>query len=367
MKIIAVGDIMPGGVLSGVNKDYASNEIKQVLACADIRVGTLETAIGNTPLFYEEKLKREADVIYAKDEDLNRLKELDINIVSLANNHFTDLGKEGAEHTIELLDRYGIHHCGAGMNLESASKPVVICKDGISYAFIAFCDWRKETVGWCPIATEKDFGVNPMYDDYVCSEIKKNKEKYDYVVVMPHWGKEYRVEPTRHVYKLSVKMLEAGADIILGSHTHCIQPVLKKNGKIIVYGLGNFLFPDRFLNYPRSTFYPSTQVDISKIPTTDGYPRYVDGITYKIWKPMARYGLITQIIIQNGKNEFSSYFTHLTKDNYLELTDNSFYYSNIVKRTRFYLMSGIYPFFDFFIRLKYFLVYRFKRYKSASV
>ena len=98
IKIAAVGDIMPGGILSGINTDYVSQEVLEVLQDADIRVGTLETAIGNEPIFNDEKMKRKGDVIYAKDEDLKKLKQLDFDIVSLANNHYFDLGDEGAFH-----------------------------------------------------------------------------------------------------------------------------------------------------------------------------------------------------------------------------------------------------------------------------
>lgn len=112
IKIAAVGDIMPGGILAGINAGYISQEVFLGLQDADIRVGTLETAIGNEPNFNEEKMNRKGDVIYAKDEDLKKLKQLDINIVSLANNHYFDLGLEGAKHAIRLLDELGIQHMG---------------------------------------------------------------------------------------------------------------------------------------------------------------------------------------------------------------------------------------------------------------
>lgn len=114
MKIVAVGDIMPGGILNIKKNEFISDELRCILQQGDIRVGTLETAVGNRPEFNEEKMRRKADVIYVRDEDLVRLKDLDINIVSLANNHFTDLGEIGAKHTIRLLDEMGILHCGAG-------------------------------------------------------------------------------------------------------------------------------------------------------------------------------------------------------------------------------------------------------------
>jgi poly-gamma-glutamate synthesis protein (capsule biosynthesis protein) len=323
MKIAAVGDIMPGGVLYGRDGLFVSDKVLAILRDADIRVGTLETAVGNEPSFYEEKMARKADVIYVKDDDLKRLAELDINVVSLANNHFFDLGPEGAIHAIELLDSMGIKHCGAGRNLEEASRPVVFEKEGKSIAFLAFCDWRDETVGWCPFATESEPGVNPMYDDYVEEQIAKYKKQYDYVAVIPHWGKEHTFVTTKDVYALANKMIRAGADMVFGGHTHRIQPVLKKNGAVVAYSMGNFFFPDRLITKPRSTYYPDAPVDYRSLPVTDGYP-FVDRVTLKIWRSLARIGEIVVVNLNSGKESVKTSYVELSRDNHLDTTSLPF-------------------------------------------
>lgn len=361
MIITAVGDIMPGGVLNGTNRQYVTDDIKEILAKGDLRVGTLEAAIGNEPTFYEEKMKRKADVIYAEDDDLKRLVELNINIVSLANNHFFDLGPQGAEHTIGLLDQLGIKHCGGGRNIEEASKPVVETINGKTIAFLAFCDWREETTGWCPFATENAAGVNPMYDDYVISEIKKYRPLYDYIVVIPHWGKEYQVAPTKHVYRLAKKMVNCGVDLIIGGHTHCAQPVIKLGNTPIIFSMGNFLFPDRLLNYPRSTFYTKDIVDFCALPKTDGYPRYVNEPTFKIWNPMARYGSIVEVVLAPNNSTFTVSYTHLTDDNMLELAGNDMLYSHQINMYKKILKKPFYSQRLFLIRASKSIVYRLKK------
>ncbi len=349
IKIVAVGDIMPGGVLNGTTKEYVSQEVKSLFASGDLRVGTLETAIGNEPTYYVEKMLRKADVIYAEDDDLNRLVELNINVVSLANNHFFDLGPDGAEHTIALLDKLGIKHCGGGRNIQEASAPAVVSIKGKTIAFLAFCDWRDETTGWCPFASETNSGVNPMYDDYVVAEIQKYRSIYDYIVVIPHWGVEYNYMPSTNVYRTRNRMLATGADLILGGHTHCVQPIINENGKSTVFSMGNFLFPDRLICPPRSTYYPHPLIDISKLPVTDGYP-YVDEITFKIWKPKARVGMIvTTTIDENGVNSEAIY-TSLTKENIVlvkELPNDTKKKLDIICKM---LMSGMYPHTVFIIR-----------------
>jgi len=321
MKIIAVGDIMPGGVFNKTNNKFVSPRIKKIFSQGDIRVGTLETAIGNEPNFCKEKMERLSDVIYVEDDDIKRLLELNINILSLANNHFFDLGLKGAEHTIELLDKHGIKHCGGGRNLEEASKPVVEIINGKTYAFLAYCDWH-ETMGWCPFATENEPGINPLYKENVIRDIKKHKEIYDYVVILPHWGTEYDYKPNSFEYKMSKAMIKAGADIILGSHTHCVQPLIKYNKKIIAYGLGNFFFPDRIICPPRSTYYSNNIIDLEKLPVTYSYP-YVKEITLKRWRNEARVGMILSLEIDEKNNIMLSerQFVHINENNYVDIID----------------------------------------------
>lgn len=359
MKIIAVGDIMPGGILSSVDKDYVAQNILDYLQLGDVRIGTLETAIGNEPSFNVEKMNRQADVIYAKDCDLKKLKDLNINIVSLANNHFFDLGPKGATHTIKLLDELGIKHIGAGSNIQEASKPVVVTKDGKTFAFLAFCDWHEETVGWCPFATENDPGVNPMYEEYVVEEIKKNKQLYDCVIVMPHWGVEHTYTVSDKVYSITRIMLNAGADLIMGSHPHRVQSVVRHRKSIVAYSLSNFLFPDRLITKPRSTYYPESSIDISSLPHTDAYP-YVDTVTYKIWKPLARIGMIVNTSIGSKKISSEYKLVELDYNNCLHLLDRPFSVKVHLSFNHFLLKYTPYKFSYFCVRAFNSLKYKMK-------
>ncbi len=343
IKIAAVGDIMPGGILAGVDYGYVAQDVLNYLSKSDIRVGTLETAIGNEPTFYEEKMNRKADVIYVKDHDLIKIKQLSIDIISIANNHFFDLGPKGAEHTIQLLDEMGIEHIGAGKNIVEASKPVVKTINGKSVSFLAFCDWRDETVGWCPFATENEAGVNPMYDDYAIDEIKKYKKQSDFVVVMPHWGKENTWVTTQHVFLLSQKMMNAGADLIIGSHPHRVQPVVNYKHASVAYSMGNFLFPDRLITKPRSTYYPKKKIDFSTLPVTDGYP-YVDGITYKKWKPLARIGMVVVSQLEENKIVSTYELTMMGEDGKLAILKDKNNIERILKIREKLLRVKLYPF-----------------------
>lgn len=321
IRIIGVGDIMPGGLLSGNGKRCADDRVLDLLNSADIRVGTLECALGNNPTYDPQKISDLGNVIYAKDADVCRLKELNINIVSLANNHFFDLGVEGALHTIDILDSEKISYCGAGKNLEEAGRPVVVEINNKKIAFLAFCDTDYSHVYMCTYATADSPGVNPMQLDYVKSEISKAKRQYDYVVVMAHWGTEHTYYPNISTKKMAKIMLSAGADLILGSHPHRVQPIVNDQKGSIAYSMGNFLFPERLIAPPKVTYYPEADIDYSVLPVTMGYP-IVDTVTLKSLSFTARLGMIVVSVIDKGIVSSSYRFSYLDKQNCLGLIDS---------------------------------------------
>ena len=320
ISIIGVGDIMPGGLLNDSNQPCAKNELLDLLIQGDVRCGTLECAFGNEPTYDKAKVADRGNVIYAKDIDVYRLKELHIDVVSLANNHFFDLGADGAQHTIKLLDSEGILHCGAGKNLKEAGEPVVVEIKGFKIAFLAFCDINYNNVYYCTYATESSPGVNPMKRDYVLSEIKKCASKYDYVVVLAHWGKEHTFYPNVSTVKMAQLMRKAGANLVLGSHPHRIQPVINKRKGSVVFSMGNFLFPERLIAPPKLTYYPEKPIDYSTLPVTDEYP-LVNCVTLKTLPYWARVGLVVKSQINSNTVISDYHFSYLDKDNCLGLLD----------------------------------------------
>lgn len=323
ITIVSVGDIMPGGLLNDSDQPCANEEVLGLLQQGDVRCGTLECALGNEPTYDKAKLAKRDDgiysnVIYAKDADIRRLKELHVDIVSLANNHFFDLGEEGALHTIELLDKEGVLYCGAGRNLEEAGAPVVMEIKGKKIAFLGFCDTDYYHVYMCTYATEKSPGINPMRRDYVISEIKKNAALYDYVVVLAHWGKENTFNPDLSTDEMARLMLKAGADAVLGSHPHRVQPVINTRKGSVAYSMGNFLFPERLIAPPKVTYYPENPIDYTSLPITDKYP-IVDCVTLKTLPFLARVGMIVTTEIGNQTAESKYVFSYLNSNNCIEL------------------------------------------------
>lgn len=320
INIVAVGDIMPGGLLCDNSLSCIDYGALNVLLKGDIRCGTLECAFGNEPTYDEAKVADRGNVIYAKDSAIKRLKELHIDIVSLANNHFYDLGIAGAEHTIELLESEGILHCGAGKNLEEAGKPVVVDFNDKKIAFLAFCDTDYNNVFFCTYATDHSPGVNPMTEGYVAEEIKRYSAMYDYVVILAHWGKEHTYKPTVQTDRMARLMLDSGACLVLGSHPHRVQPVINTKKGSLVYSMGNFLFPERLIAPPKVTYYPDKPIDYSTLPITDAYP-VVEQVTLKTLPYLARVGMIVSSELTESTVKSNYVLSFLDERNNVTLLD----------------------------------------------
>jgi len=317
MNLLFTGDIMPGGVLP-YQKDYITTELKTLIGQYDLRIGTLEAAVGESVPFEEIKMQGRKNVIHCRPKDLKRLTDLNFEAVSLANNHIYDLGKEGLISTIKELDDLGIKHCGAGMNLKEASTPMVIDCQGKTIAVLAYCQCREEYMGYVAFATPNNAGVNPLDITRCEKEIKEAKNIYDYVFVMPHWGKEYEHFPIPEVVEYSKRMIRAGADGVFGSHTHQIQPLVKYHGKPIAYSMGNFLFPDYYMKPPRPLWYPPKDLDTSVFDKYDYYPGHIEKPCIQIWRPAARIGMIVECVITGPQFIHSIYhLINLSKDNIL--------------------------------------------------
>lgn len=168
------------------------------------------------------------------------LQEMRIDGVTLANNHALDFGQEALLDTCEVLDQAGILHTGAGANLAAAKEPVIIEKDGIRVGVIGTTRVIPEA-GWA--AGNSHPGMLSTYDaTVVLAEIKELRENCDVVVVMVHWGIERDEKPQEYQRTLGKQYIDAGADLVVGSHPHVLQGIEFYNGRPIVYSLGNFVF-----------------------------------------------------------------------------------------------------------------------------
>lgn len=170
------------------------------------------------------------------------LQQLCVDIVSLANNHVYDYGEDALLDTLETLENAGIPYVGAGRNLDEAKKIVYFVINGRKIAFVSATQIER-SYNYTKEATEDTPGVlktlNPEKFLEVIREAKRNS---DYVIAFPHWGTEGTNLYGSDQEELAEAFVEAGADVIIGGHTHCLQGINYIEDVPIIYSLGNFWF-----------------------------------------------------------------------------------------------------------------------------
>ena len=320
MRLFFCGDIMPGGVLP-FQDEYITPELREYMKSFDFRIGTLEAAIGTDLPYDPVKMQGRQNIIYARNEDFFRIKEMAFDVVSLANNHIWDLGEEGLKNTIRVLEENGILYCGAGSDIDEASKPAVIKKNGLSFAILAYCMYGNKYLGYVELAGKNKSGVNPLDIEKVIIDIKEAKKKYDRVIVMPHWGREYYFEPLTECIAMSKRMIKAGADAVLGSHTHQVQPLVFYKKKPICFSMGNFLFPDFYMYPPRPIWYPGSIDETKGIKDVVGYPFPIDEPIRQVWNDISRIGCTIGLSFDDKNVLAYRRFVVSSRDNILSLKE----------------------------------------------
>lgn len=173
-------------------------------------------------------------------ERVSMMHELGIDIVSLANNHTLDYGEEALVDTCTTLEGAGIPYVGAGVNMDRAKQLETIEVRGRTVGFLAASRVFPDTT-W--IANSKKPGMVSGYDPKILLEqVESAGELCDYLVVYIHWGIERDETPKEYQRNLGKSLIDAGADIVIGSHPHVLQGIEYYNGKPIIYSLGNFVF-----------------------------------------------------------------------------------------------------------------------------
>lgn len=225
--------------------DSISPDLMEELTDADIMMINNEFPYSSRGIPTEEK----QFTFRARPESASILKDMGVDIVSLANNHAYDYGEEALLDTLDTLSDIGMPYVGAGRNLEEASKPAYFIAGDIKIAIVSATQIERldnpDTKG----ATETSAGVfrclNPKKLLEVVTEAKENS---DFVIAYIHWGTENTAELDWAQLDQAPKIADAGADLIIGDHPHCLQPIQYVHGVPVVYSLGNFLFNSKELD-----------------------------------------------------------------------------------------------------------------------
>jgi len=240
MKILIAGDLFISE--SFKNRQLIDQSVRDLFASVDYRIINLEAPITNKDDPKNKILKTGPHLHSSEDTAILYLKQLHIDMATLANNHILDYGEQGLIDTLHALEKNNIDRVGAGNNLIEASQPFTIEKKGLKIAILNFCEHE-----WS-IAEKNKAGANPLDIIDNVKQIQTAKATHDKLICIIHGGHEYYNLPSPRMQKQYRFYADNGADAIVGHHTHCIGGYENYKGVPIYYSLGNFLFTKNTAN-----------------------------------------------------------------------------------------------------------------------
>ncbi len=245
MKLLFVGDVMLGRLVNETMKsmppDYPWGNTLSLFRETGVRICNLECVIsdrgqpwGMTPKMFHFRTDA---------KNIESLKAAGITAVSLANNHSLDYEYEALFDMIDILERAGIHHTGAGADFAQASKPALFRIEGLTIGLIAFTDnesgWeatdRQPGIFYVPVMSTDERAVR-LFDI-----IRQTKERADMVIVSAHWGANWGYQPVPEHVPFGHALVDNGADIVFGHSAHVFRGVEIYKGRPIIYSAGDFV------------------------------------------------------------------------------------------------------------------------------
>jgi len=266
LTMLAVGDIY---LHSPPPAEPLFNKVAPVLRSADVTVGHVKCmftsrGINTFPDMGLARVGERIDTPGGDPRNMSTLHDAGFDVMALANCHTWDAGDPGIEDTVAGLRGLSIATCGAGMNIEEASRPAIVERSGTRIGFLAYnCtgpmgSWALPQKAGCAYlhilaAYELDLPIiggypttytfaEPKRMQAMVNDIKKLRPLCDVLVVFLSKGLGFL--PARlamYEQQVSYAAIQSGADLVLASHAHILKGIEQYNGKWIFHGLGNFV------------------------------------------------------------------------------------------------------------------------------
>jgi poly-gamma-glutamate capsule biosynthesis protein CapA/YwtB (metallophosphatase superfamily) len=256
ISLLAAGDIR----VYGDRSEHAFDQVSSTLKQGDVVFAQLECA-------YSERGECAVNLGHGlrnHPRNVPFIAAAGFNVISLASNHTMDYGPDALLDTIDHLKKNAIQVIGAGRNIKEARTPAVFEINGTKVAILGYNailqphweaheEWPGqaplkvktfyEQVDWQPGTPSKVWTI-PVEADVKAIEkdIADTRKIADVVVVSVHWGIHQMTDLAMYQREVGHRIIDAGADLIVGHHTHCLNPIEQYKGKFIFYGLGNFAF-----------------------------------------------------------------------------------------------------------------------------
>lgn len=243
LRIAFTGDILlDRGVRKFIEKQGVdslfSPEIDSVFGANDFVIGNLECPATSivSPINKRFIFRGEPDWLQA-------LHEHGFTHLNMANNHSMDQGRQGLADTERQIRNHGMIPLGYGTNIAESIEPQLLAETPRRVYLIT--SLRVPSENWTyldsvPCVSESDFSTIEAQIDSL-----KHLDSNCFVIVMLHWGVEHVEEPSYYQVRDAHRLVQAGADCIVGHHPHCLQTVETYNGVPIYYSIGNFIFDQK--------------------------------------------------------------------------------------------------------------------------
>ncbi len=209
--------------------DYPLQPLERFLIGTDLAIANLEGPVTtNQSVSLNSRIGHPNNTTFTFDPAAVRmLADRGVTTVSLANNHTDNFGAAGWTETKQHLDEIDLAYFGHPNNLAGELSMIETVR-GITVGLVGY------------------HGIWQQDASAVVAEIERLTDQVDFLLVYPHWGREYQRQPSAFQQQLAHQFIDAGADAVIGAHSHVVQPIEMYNGKAIFYGLGNFLFDQNF-------------------------------------------------------------------------------------------------------------------------
>lgn len=230
------------------NGDISNGVMPEVIE----RMQSADIMMLNNEFAYSDKgtpIEGKQFTFRARPETVKYLTDMGVDLVSLANNHAYDYGVEALTDTFDTLREAGIPYVGAGREINEARKPVYYIVGDIKIAFVSATQIERLDTPDTKEATADSPGVFRCWNgDNLLETVREAAKNSDFVVAYIHWGTENVAELDWAQLKQAPELADAGADLVIGDHPHCLQPIGVVGGVPVIYSLGNFWFNSKTLD-----------------------------------------------------------------------------------------------------------------------
>jgi poly-gamma-glutamate capsule biosynthesis protein CapA/YwtB (metallophosphatase superfamily) len=260
LSMVAIGDVIVG------QKNYQRSfaKVKNILKEADIAFFNNETAYATSGAV----AGAQHGATTANPDKMPALADAGLDVCTLANNHTLDWGLDAVVECLDRLKKMGIAVCGAGKTYDEAHKPAILERNGVKVAFLGYCSTGPNEYG-----AEVDkpgaamVRIHTHYEPYeyqpgtaakivtwayredlekMIDDIKQAKKQADIVVMTDHWGIHHTpILIPDYDYEVGHAAIDAGADIVIGTHPHILKAIEVYNGKVILHSMANFVMEGR--------------------------------------------------------------------------------------------------------------------------